>query len=514
MGKIITTLINRFDGGISNDLRAGWSGSNGFFTTNKFSLTKNFDALTFPNKLRPHRSTEVDETGATGVVAFLYARTTTATAYLVYGLGTDGATTKPCLYLYDIDGGFASGWSGGAYFKSANTGRDNQVLFYYKNYIYVYTTNKLERCDITTSTNNFADFQTLTAHGYVAQPVHSLDDDNAYFFVGNVVYQLTGADAWTTKLTLNADLNIMAACEWNKYLAIACVTKGTSDYHSYVYLWDKSSATWNDMIDFGRGKIQHLANLDNKLIGVMDYYISGSNGMGGRGKIIVKQAVGQFGMTVNELLVDTSGGTAGLPPIRHIKDNKLYFVAKAKLNGDYRYGIWVVDSAGRLSLDYVEEGVTEASGNYNGIFSIGNIWFIAHSDDGSINRTNDNEVGLFTSVYESLIFNAGDSSITKQLEDIRLMTESLVANDSLSVVVKYRKDSDIDGGSWITILTRTTANANEILHEANNIESSGAVFPQFKEIQFRIEILSGAEAPAMTGLEFHCEIIDKNKFTP
>jgi hypothetical protein len=504
MGKIYEVKIDRFDGGMIKDLRSNQS--------NAFAITKHFDTFTYPHKIVPNRSTETDETGATGVTKFLYARVAAdANTCQLYGLGTDGATTKPCLYLYDIDGGFAGGWQGGSYFKSANTGRDTEVLFYYKNYIYVWTTSKLERVDITTATNQFADYQTITK-GFAAEPILHPVDDCAYFFNDNVIYKLA-TTVWTTALTLNADLIITSACAFGNYLAVSAVTRGTSDFKSNVYLWNRTDATWTDVIDFGKGKIVHLANLDNRLMGVMQY--AGGYGEGGKNKIIVKQAIGQFGSVVNEILADS---TVYLPNVRYIKDNKLYFAAYAILNGDRRDGIWGVDSNGRISLEYVEENASDV-GKINGIYAVGNIWFISHSDDGSINRTNDNEVYLFTSIYESLIFNGGDSSLTKKLISVEVMTEPLVANDNLSLILKYRKNEDIDckgltqsqaDASWTTISTRTTANADEICHSPAtvNIESTGANLPQFKELQFRLESKSGSRAPVITGYKFKYEIIN------
>ncbi len=507
MGKQITTLINRFDGGISNDLRIN--------DASKYGLTKHFDAFTYPHKLKPYRSTETDETGATGVKNFLYVRTSAgAASYQIYGLGTDGATSEPCLYLYDIDTGFAGGWQGGSYFKSALSGINSEIFFYYKSFIYVSTGVHLIRCDITTATNQFVD-DWASGQGIIctAAPVHHPVDDNAYFFATNIVYKWTNS-AWTTAFTLNADLTITSACAYGNYLAVAAVTRGGSDYKSYVFLWDRDATSWNEIIDFGGGKIVHLVCLDNKLLGVM----KGST-KSIPAKIIVKQISGNFGVTINELQVDAGGLTTLLPSIRHIKENKLFFPALAELNGDHRYGVWALDSNGKLSLEFVEEAV--GTGNYNGILSVGNIWFIAHSDDGSINRTDDQGVYTYASSYESLIFNNGDSNLIKKLLGVSIITEPLVANDNLSLVLKYRINENIEcaglteaqvASSWTTILTRTTANANAISHEAVNIESSGANLPEYKEIQFRIESESGSTGPIITGLKFKSEIIDKSLY--
>ena len=507
MGKIYTQIINRFDGGLSEDKRVK--------SSNKFSLTKHFDAFTYPHKLVPYRSTEANEDKTFNIVKFLYAPY--VTGHALYGLGVDVGTTKPCLYIYDIDTAFPTTWSGGSWLKSPTTGRNTEVLFYYKNYVYVWAGNGryLQRVDITSHTNDFSTIANgdFSAAGTVAQPVHHPADDTAYFFYNNKVYKLSGTtwcDGGTDPvLTLPDNLSIVSACAYGNYLAIACSTKGTTDYQSIVFLWDRDSSltTLSERIDFGAGRIVHLANLAGRLTAVIDYYISGSRGAAASGKIVIRQYLGgQFAATVNEIESDTAGDSTTLPKVRYQKDDKLYFAAKPKLNGDFRHGIWVVDSNGRVTLDYIEEEVAD-NRSYQGIYQVGNIWFIAHSGDGSVNRTNDQAVYTYTSIYESLILDGNDSSTKKKLLGVSVMTEPLVSNDDLSLVLKYRKDSDLDG-SWTTILTRTITNADENSHSAINIESTGVNLPEFNEIQFRIESKSGSYAPVITGLKFQYEVLD------
>ncbi len=363
MGKIIITKIDRFDGGQSEDKRSK--------SSNKFSLTKNFDTMTYPHKIVPYRSTEADETKTFKVINFLYAPYTSA--FTLYGLGQEVGTTKGMLYLYSIDVGLDNNWAGGTFLKSVNNvSNDNEVLFYYKDYVYIFTGSGryLERVLITGTTNDFSVRNDYSAAGTVAQPVHHSADDIAYFFSDNIVSRQNGAAAFEAAvLTLPSDLKITSATPYGNYLAIACVTKGNADYRSVVYLWDRDAISWNFQINFGKGAIQHLANLDNKLIAVMDYQAKGGKGALARGKILIKQAIGDFGIQINELVMDTVGTSATLPKIRTLQDNKLYFVARPQLNGDTRNGIWVVDSIGRLTLDYVEKEAGQ-SGNYNGISKV------------------------------------------------------------------------------------------------------------------------------------------------
>jgi len=202
----------------------------------------------------------------------------------------------------------------------------------------------------------------------------------------------------------------------------------------------------------------------------------------------------------------TSACAIGIMANGEVGDNILYMAIMVKRNGDFIKGIWAIDSNGNATLDYVEEDVTDdGTAVYNGILKTGNMWTIAHSSDGSVNRTKVTSGAkfTFTSKYESLIFDEGDNSKTKKLIGVTVMTEALPADGQ--VVLKYRKDEDLVSGSWTTIFTEATDDSIEF--DAINI--SGATLPEYKEIQFRIESTGGAE---ITGLKWRSEILDKQKY--
>jgi len=470
-------------------------------------LTKHFDAFTYPHKLVPHRSTKADETKDYNIENFVYARITSggSTSYRLYGLGKVSGQSYAQIYVYDIDTAFTGGWAilADARSKSAVGNRSNKIFFYYKDYIYVSSNNVIQRFH-TTGGDNYNDNYKAVELGD-CQPIHHQSDDCAYFFTANAVHRLnnTTFDGGTTTpvLQLPTNLLIKSACQYGDYLAIGCVSLGNSDKYSVIFLWDRDSTltTLSERIDLGRGSLIHLANLNGKLMAVINYF-SDSGVSAGRGKILIRQISGQYAITINELNLDTAISSPSTS--KFIKDNKLYFPLKATLNGDTRYGIWALDSLGRLSLDFIEEEV--GTGNYVNIYATGNIWWIAHSNDGSVNRTNDQEVYTNTSIYESLILNGGNSRLTKKLIGVEVMFEPLPANGQ--VVLKYRKDADLDS-AWAAIYTYTTDDG--ISHGAINIEADGSNLPQYKEIQFRIESTGGA---VITGLEIKEEVIDKQLF--
>lgn len=430
MGKIIETIINRFDGGLSEDKRVK--------SANKYSLTKHFDAFTYPHKLVPHYKTETviaedDIAHETfSIVKFLYAPATArgANEYRLFGFGKYYGTDLAAIYDYNIDDSFSTprfvgASTDGTKYKSDIGIRNEDVFFYYKNFIYFWAGKYLQAYDTTGSAAiNEGFYDASSAPDTVCQPVHHTSDI-AYFFHDNFVHTLNDT-SWSAKvLTLPSANRIVAACAYGNYLAIGCINKdfGTitgADFQSTVYLWDRDSglATLTARIDFGRGKLLHLATLDNKLIGVVNNYADGQYGLK-KGKIYIKQASDNTTVILNEITTDAridadSTGVAFLPRTNFVKENKLYFPMRADLNGDERNGIWVVDSLGRISLDFVEEAVATDK-YYQGIYQTGNMWWIAHSGDGSVTRTDDGATysSTLASTYESLIL--GDSHINKKL---------------------------------------------------------------------------------------------------
>lgn len=501
MGNIFDVIINRFNGGISEDKRSGWSD----LTTNKFSITKHFDSLTYPNKLVPYALTKAcnGENKALNIVKFLYAPWLSAGAYRLYGLGiASGATnTKLGVYINDIDTADGT-WGTPANNEGSTTGRSTEVFFYYKGFIYMFAGGAyLSRFDTTVSAA-FNNTYAIIAYETLAEPVHHPSDDCAYFFADNKVYRLNNTSWDGLVLTLPDNMKIVSATPYGNYLAIGCVTKGSVSNKSIVYLWDRDSSisTLTERIDFGEGKMVHLTNLAGRLIAIIDFYLNDSRNIDG-GKMLIKQASGQSAVILDEIISDSSSSFIGTDKV--VVDDKIFFPARIELNSDPRFGVWVVNSRGKATLDQIEEEAT----SYEGIFFTGNVLWIAHSGDGSVNRSAYFPDSPFfsttnASIYESLIFSSGNASSSKKLIGATVTTNPLPAAGQ--IVLKYRKDEET---SWTTIFTHTADNS--MSHSAVNIESTGDNLPQYKEIQFRIESTGGA---VITGLRFRSETISKDVY--
>ena len=500
--------IDRFDGGIAEDKRTK--------SSNKYSITKHFDAFTYPHKLVPYPKTQAlaNEDKTMDIVKFLYAPYSSGAlrAYRLYGFGQK-ATGESKIYHNDIDGGdyLNESWTSEAagYSESEIQTRDENVFFYYKEYIYVFDGARyIERYGVDNATGWGDNWKDLTSYSTACQPIHH-PNDIAYFFYDNYVSELNDATWSAKKLTLPDNIRIVTACVYGNYLAIGCVTKGISDVKSIVYLWDTDAVSWNEAIEFGSGKIEHLASLDNRLIAVIDHFAStdSAGGLGiSAGKVYIKTySYGQVAQTINELVTDAE--TSLFPDTRVVKDNKLYFPMRLDLNGDQRHGIWAVNSRGNATLEIIDD---DQPASYEGIFATGNVWWIAHSNDGSTNVTS--PTGAYSSnnisVYESLIFNGGDTNVFKKLIGASVSFEPLGGN----VRLYYRKDEDINGGSWAGIIVEATAdkiNMEAVLADTNHNDTHDTPLPEYKEIQFRLESKAGA---VITGFKFKYEEVDKKLY--
>lgn len=506
MGSILPVHINQFNGGIVEDKRLGWAYSvRGGFSTQHYGITKHFDAFTYPHKLVPWNKTQTPDNyqNQYNIRNFTYAQGK------FYALGDAQSGTASRVNVFQDDG-FTStdSWSTSTNGTGTTANKSTDIFFPYKTFIFMYVNGaQIDKFD-TAGGGYSSAYQTITyTFATQALPVWHKADDCAYFFADNLVHKLNNTSWSGSVQTIPSNMRIVACCEYGNLLAIGCVTVDSVNPRSVVFTWDRdtSSTTFTDAIDFGEGTLKHLASLDGRLIGVMDYYAESSLGLR-IGKVYVKTANGSTARILNEL--DVNGATTrtgSLANTRFIRDNKMYFpMSVPTVNSDDRFGIWVVDGTGRLTLSIVEEAATSTT-IINGIYATGNVWWISYGTSGAITRSSYTPSDFSTtnaSIYETPIFTGGDSSQSKKLLSITTMTEPLPLAGS-TVIVKYRKDEET---SWTTIYTQT-ADTNAVKHTALNIESTGDTLPQFRELQFQVSSKSGA---VVTGLKFRCETLDND----
>jgi hypothetical protein len=498
MSKVVELNINEFSGGIADDSRQT--------TANIFQITKHFDIFTAPKRLIPYRSFEADTNDgstATGmkqyfVRDFLYP----SASGKLYGLGQTGAGLTEIFQKADATTG---NWS----VPGSSTGNgavQNGCFVEYKDYAWGFQgTNQVFKWGVLSGSPSITNTVTGTLGSTITSVAQGVigKDDNLYLPYNNKLVRVTsGGTVNDAVLTLPTDLKITSLTRYGNYLGIACAPISTFNGKSVVFLWNYSSADVQETIDWGEGELRVLETIEGILVGVTDRYLNNSAGAG-RGSFIVQTYSGGVPQVVKEVFTQALVGKT-MPISKAVKNNRLFFSAKVMTDSagtTYNEGVW---SFGRknvnfpytLTLDFIDENVTTSGIQAFG--SAANYFFIAHSADGSIDKTNDAATYAFTSIYESQIFDFGDVDSDKRLESFKVSFRKLATGESLSA--KYRWDG---ATSWTTVGSFSTVAG--LSRTFLNIESTGDNFASGRELEIRLESSGGLE---ITGFKLKATILD------
>jgi len=484
MARQVEIQINDFNGGISDDPRKS--------SINEFQLTKHFDIFSAPKRLIPYRSLEADtETSVSTtdlkqyfVRDFLYP---TGSGKL-YGLGQTGAGLTKILQKTLAESGL---WTTPAT-SEGNGAVQNGCFVEYKDYAWGFQgTTQVFRWGVLSGTPSITNSQgtvgtiTSVAQGLIAK------DDNLYLPYNNKLARVNASSTVTDAvLTLPTQFKITSICNFGNYLAIACAPISTFAGNSKVFLWNLTSSDAQEAIDWGEGELRILENIEGFLVGITDRYLNNATGAG-RGSMIVSVYSGGSPQVFKEIFTQALVGKT-MPISKAVENNRIFWAAKIMTNSagtEYVEGIW---SFGRkntnflhtLTLDIIDENI-----NTSGIQAFGtaaNFFFIAHSNDGSVDKTNDAATYTFTSVCESQIFDFGDITSDKRLDSLKVFFRKLATGETITA--KYR----IDGATaWTTIGSASTD--GDLSHTFLSIEATDTPFASFREVEFRIESTGGAE---------------------
>lgn len=500
MGKIITRKINRFDGGMANDIRSK--------DPYKARLIKNLDAFSFPNKIVPRRDSESgNDTSSRKIYDFAYLDT----------LGLVGVGTSSNLATIFYKNTYTDAtWNQTANNQSdiAENKRDDGFLVYYatKGRFYLPTGSTTIGGYDPTGAGAWTD-QTLGDLTYGSRGLVHSKDDNLYVSYRNKIARYDGTTWTTTALTLPLRYVITSLCEYGNYLAIGCRTSDSFGDRSRVFLWDRDSSvtTLSESIDWGYGKLAYIEEYKGHIIGAsyQDSSVFGSNRIGPE-RISIKAYSGSQADTLIELIGDESIYPATVSGQLYGRgfqktNDRLYFLAGIEIDGSVNNGLWSIGRNGNnplaIQLEYLPNNDTAVT-SMEGFYVVGSFAFISYDGAGAMSKTTESRSFTATSIYETLKDDLEDASITKKLVGVSVMTKAL--GSGAQVVIKYKADSD---SSWTTIMTHSTVNS--LTKSAINIESTSAVLPQFKEIQFRLESTGGAE---ILGLTFDAEIISNRAY--
>lgn len=496
MGKLVEIEVRRFDGGISDSTRKP--------SSSQFQKSKHFDIFTDPYKLTPYRSLEADTNdGSTStgmkqyyVQDFVYHSASSK----LYGLGQNASANTKIVYKEDATTG---NWT----LPSSSEGNgavQNGCLVEYKDYLWgfqgttqVFKWGLLSGTPSITNTAGTVGTITSVAQGLIGK------DDNLYLPYNNKLARVTsGGTVNDAVLTLPTNFKITSLANYGNYMAIACAPVSTYNGTSKVFLWNLISDDVQEVIDWGEGELRVLETIEGMLVGITDRYLNNSTGAG-RGSMIIQTYSGGSPNVVGEVFTEALVGKT-MPLSKAVKNNRLFFAAKIMTNSagtTYDEGIW---SFGRknvgynyaFTLDIIDENIST-----NGIQSFGtaaNYFFIAHSGDGSIDKTNDAATYAFTSIYESLKFDFGDRDTNKVIQYARVHYRALASGES--VTAKYRWD---DSTTWLTIGTASTSGDKS--RSFLMVESTDAAFSSGKELEIRLESTGGAE---ITGFKVGAIVID------
>src|SRR3990167_7234996 len=474
MGLIIPTTINRFDGGIADDPRQP--------SSNMAALVKHFDIFSNPFQLSPRRSTEADTATSVSSTDLEQYRVQDFQLGLdgkLYGLGRAAASAVP--KVFSKADPTTGNWTVEA--TAEGTGALIRGCFIeWQSAWWMFSgTTRVSRWTIgSTFDNTQGTVGTITS---VAQGIIGADN-NLYLPYNNKLVKVNSSGTVSDNVApaIPSDMRITSVARYGTYLAIGCAY-GTSNItisagRSQVFIWDMTSSTFSDILDFGEGSLRVLGNIEGFIVGVSDKYLTSTLGLT-RGSMVVRMWNGGVPRVVKEIVSNqtvTADATA-------FPDTVTRFARKNE-NSNFA-----------LAVDYVEEFVDTSNFFINSFGAAGDYWFISHSAEsaGKVTKTDDTANFTITSIYDTQIFNAGDAASFKDLIDATVTTVFMPTAGQ--VVLRYRTNAQT---SYTTIFTNT--NNNSISHTANNIESSGVALPKdYKEIQFRVESTGGAE---ITGLYF------------
>lgn len=488
--------ISNFAGGLVDDIREPLS--------NKFGICKHFDIFSNPNRLTPYRSTvaESNSTSAASLGLNHPRNFQLGKNGLMYALGDNGSGLAQVLQKADPTTG---NWA----LATTAVGTGTTVYGSFKEWgtssaFYMFTgTQAVSKWTIgSTFTNSVLALGVAITS--VAQSVVGADD-NLYMFYNNRVVRVTNAGVATDNVLTNlpSNMRIVSACQWGTYIAIGMAygtsATGSSTGTSKVFIWDMvTTTTVNDAVDWGEGTLRVLGNIEGRVVGVSDKYLTtpaGLTSLGiGQSSMVVRMWSGAAPQVMKEIVanqtVPADSGTFANVTTRFpadvvVKDNKMYWVASVPLAPDststestYALGIWAfgrknTNSDFALTLDYIEQAVDTSNFYINSFGNAGNYWFISYSAAGLVNRTDNATNFTFTSYWESPIINfvyglrhrlLPSSSSVKKMVGITVTFDPLPSSGVVNML--YRRDAET---AWTQIFTYTATSA--LFHSSIVIEN-------------------------------------------
>lgn len=487
---------NRFEGGISPELRNRQVRG---ILRRSFAFAKHFDIHRELGQLIPHKEFE-DDVGST----FQLRKFLTIDG-LLYSYGQ--TSNKAKVYEKNDAADPTSIWDEAPTGEDSTGNRDLGCFIAYKGVIFGGSaTNRLWAYEL--SSNTFTTTaKSLTSYTTLRQGVVHPSDDILYIPHDNKITKkddLTDSETvtanWTVgALVLPSSLQITSIAPYGEFLAIAARPVGGASGRSRLFLWDRVSTDVTENIDWGDGNLELIGIVEGTLVGVSHERFQDNDSVGNGFTSITIKLLGAGNTPQTVKIINVPIDIAANPTVNitdHVeyKGDKMFFGASIQVaSAVYLQGLWsigrktIVDPLA-VNLEYVNSNITPASQNIAGFFFWGDYTFMAYgaaSGNTTVERSANGVTSTEyseTAIFETDIFTGGDSSQEKGLKGTSV--SYLPLKTGQQVILKYRKNEDVDDGAWIEIFTRDAD--NELGHE-----DIVTIF-DFNEVQFRIESTGGA----------------------
>lgn len=484
--------VDNFWSGCLNDIRSTLS--SGFWYSENLEVGKN-------KSLK-----QVVNNQAENVCSYATANNVTKLIQVgtqIYGLGQDNVTNKDTTIWTKtnaLNGNWAIPSNGTIAATTFNA--DNPLFVACNGVIYFDGGNsKVATYTIATTTMAATAINLASAKGGVVW------QGNIYCWSGQDIYVInTTTLAVTNMKSVSTEQTIVELVPYGNLLAVVCTSTVTT---SKMYLWDGvSTTTWVDIVEIGVGTVSGGALLEGSIIVAIStpnkrtLKLKGYNGGQFRNLFTYTGRYNQAG-TYNYVIPASK--------LKTFTGFVYFIITGTKPDGTYaglyeysivRFGreepINPMTFSVYKTLDFTSARTVDGAVTKNDFTIIESI--VGGSDTAersiaaTINSATDNTTFFLSStntytaqagVVETVKYNFGDSAKEKSF---KMSVQFSPLPTAGQVVLKYKKDEET---TWTTMFTETTDNA--VYHECVNIESTGVELPIFKEIQFRFEMIGGAE---------------------
>lgn len=478
-------IINRFDGGMAEDLRTT--------ATNQCASSVNFDISTNPHKLKPF-SDPIAETHASGPITD-YAITDVAvlnisgTTPTVYGMGrASSGSTNVAIFKKSSTSDITAQWS--ASLASSGTRSPGTLLSYYD------TTAGADKLYFVNggAFGVFTDPSTISTVGSLVGPYttntypkpyrHPIDN-TVYLGAANKVYKFDAVTYTSATLlhTFGTNFEVQSFTEWGNYLAIGGRYFGR-DKKSSVYLSNRvlPNDGAQQVIDWGEGSLVAIENIGGSIVGISYTEDVGGYSTISNYKLYIKVWSGGEVQTVKEIETRRSDEIK-IWKAKH--DDKLYFGYDTDRSlyvvGKNKLGEWFVTGD-----RYYNPTGSYITGTFNGISFVGDVAFIAYQDGGTTGylvRQGTGSTYSLTSYYNTTInpnMEVAHRTLRKTLKSVRIAYTAEAANGTVGV--GFRQDTQTS--AFTSIVSSTEATAGEYVIHADMTEA-GESFDEGYEFQFQ-----------------------------